>query len=302
MDTKNYDVEEKEVIHAFYGDKEFVKIKNSLAIGKILFAFADRTDAKDKKIDYYMDAVKCKILCKSVLDFSIGRKIIASKQEQITAKAQYPKEIWDSLSLPANEAKTAFKQFHIGPSTKSEYFGSFRAHQAKVTLRIPIISYDDLLEFAEKANYILDDYCRKTYTVANTTSNYKKNKSNDIDEKNKNHAPSTTGSAESKNLPEPPANNDQNQPVSDIISLKLKNVTPLTSMNNENGDFCLQAYKADGSTVAVIYRKQQIDSINADTWNDFRERTQRGNIQFTINCTSQVDSKGLERLEFVSGL
>lgn len=291
--------DEKEVIDAFYSDKAFVKIKNKLGIGKILFAFADIADAKNKSIDYFMDAVSCLILCKNILNYRLEKKLMESLQVQKANGDKYPKEVWDSPVLPANEEKTVFREFHIGPSTLKNYKLSFRAKQGNITLFIPIESYERLMEAAQKLFYVLEDYCKMTYTVENTTSDYdKRRQSGRENNYSRNSTPQNAlephteaKSGQAENI-KPPSVSSVESPKTDCTTSDgvFQQASEMKAMTNP-ANLCMQVYTRDSEKKTVIFLGTETKKVEPSKWKSFLMRcnSKENRFRFSMEYIVKAD-------------
>lgn len=187
--TNNNKAPENNVLAAFYGSLAFVKIKQCLEIGKILFSFVELKNPKNN-IDCYMEAEEFgAILMASVKNGSLIKNLMAEKAKG----EQYPKAVWTSPiggNATGNSGKPISRYFEISPAAKGEVLftahafpaekndkGAFikqRGAKALLTLRIPC-TYNDLRILQYKWSFLEADYMGNKYTVANMKSAYQPN-------------------------------------------------------------------------------------------------------------------------------
>jgi len=160
--------QDNNVLHAMYTKDSFVKVKQKLEIGKILFSFVNKKkknpdgsiesidcymDANKKKnpdiesIDCYMDAVEFgAILMK---DIATGRLVGSLKESKLRAEgmnAKYPKAVYTSpfggCSLDANgkttrddskKVRAVSRYFTIAPGARAEVIITAYQYPANIT-------------------------------------------------------------------------------------------------------------------------------------------------------------------------
>ena len=184
---KTEKTEEKNVLSAFYGGTAFVKIKQCLEIGKILFSFVDLQYGKNH-IDCYMDAEEfAAVLMNAIKDKSLLKAIINEKAKG----GQYPKAVYTSPiggNATGNDGKPISRFFQISPASKGEVLftayafpaeenekGAFikiKGSKALLTLYIPC-TLNDLKILQYKWSFLEHDYMTKKYTLENMKSDYK---------------------------------------------------------------------------------------------------------------------------------
>lgn len=178
--------EEKDVLTALYGGAAFVKIKQCLEIGKILFSFVDLKNGKNH-IDCYMEAEEFgAILMNSIKNKSLLKAIINEKAKG----EQYPKAVYTSPiggNATGNDGNPISRFFQISPASKGEVLftayafpaeknekGAFikiKGSKALLTLYIPC-TLKDLIILQYKWSFLENDYMTKKYTLENMKSDY----------------------------------------------------------------------------------------------------------------------------------
>lgn len=174
--------EEKEVIHAMYTKTTFVKIKQSLEIGKILLSFVDMTSKKN--IDCYMQAEEFgACLMQDIKNGSLFKKLAAEKAKG----AQYPDKVWESpMGGTKKDGNMISRHFTISPGSKSEVLFTalqYPATQNETGAYIPIkgsqpfiirvaCTYNDLRILQYKWSYLEKDYMTSKYNIKAMTSEY----------------------------------------------------------------------------------------------------------------------------------
>ncbi len=178
--------EERNLLAAFYGKKAFVKIKQCLEIGKILFSFVDLSNTKNH-IDCYMLAEEFgAILMAGIKDKSLIKAIVNEKAKG----EQYPKSVWQSPvggNATGNNGKPISRYFEIAPGSASEVLftaysfpaeknstGAFiktKGSKALLTLRVPC-TFNDLKILGYKWSFLENDYMTAKYCLENMKSDY----------------------------------------------------------------------------------------------------------------------------------
>ncbi len=178
--------EEREVIHACYTKNTFVKIKQSLEIGKILLSFVDM-QAK-KNIDCYMSAEEFgALLMQDIKNGSLFKKIAEEKAKG----AQYPEKVWESpIGGSKKDGNIVSRHFTIAPGSKSEVLLTalqYPASQNDTGAFIPIkgsqpfvirvaCSFNDLRLIQYKWSFLEQDYMRSKYNMEAMKSSYQNNR------------------------------------------------------------------------------------------------------------------------------
>ena len=126
---------ENDVIHAMFNRASFVKIKQCLEIGKILFSFVNMNSA-DKHIDCYMDAEEFgALLMSDVKNMSLLKRIANEKTRATQAGEKYPKEVWTSpiggTSKGMNGGPVS-RSFSIAPGSSAEVVITARVYPATI--------------------------------------------------------------------------------------------------------------------------------------------------------------------------
>ena len=174
--------EEKEVIHSMYTKTTFVKIKQSLEIGKILLSFVDMNTKKN--IDCYMQAEEFgALLMQDIKNGSLFKKIVAEKAKG----EQYPKEIWSSpVGGSKKDGNIVSRHFTISPGSQAEVLFTgiqYPATQNETGAFIPIkgskpfvirvaCSFNDLRLIQYKWSFLEQDYMAKKYSLSAMKSEY----------------------------------------------------------------------------------------------------------------------------------
>ena len=175
--------EEREVIHSMFTQNTFVKVKQSLEIGKILFSFVDTQNKTN--IDCYMSAEEFgALLMQDVKNGSIFKKLAAEKAKG----EQYPKEVWTSPVGGSNKGgNPVSRYFTIAPGAKAEVVITATqslATQNETGAFIPIkgskatiirvgCKYNDLRLLQYKWSFLEDEYMRSKYNMAAMKSSYR---------------------------------------------------------------------------------------------------------------------------------
>ncbi|MCF0127931.1 MAG: hypothetical protein HUJ70_05145 [Pseudobutyrivibrio sp.] len=177
---------EKNLLASFYGASAFVKIKQCLEIGKILFSFVDLKDSKNH-IDCYMEAEEFgAILMAGIKNNTLIRQLMEEKAKG----EQYPKAVFTSPiggNATGNNGKPISRYFEISPASKGEVLftahafpavkndkGAFIKEQGSrplLTLRIPC-TYNDLKILQYKWSFLEADYMGSKYTFNNMRSDF----------------------------------------------------------------------------------------------------------------------------------
>lgn len=182
---------EKNVIHAVFNRKSFVKIKQCLEIGKVLLSFVDM-EKTDKHIDCYMSAEEFgALLMADIKNTSLLIRIADEKKRAQEAGEQYPKNVWTSpIRGTANgpTGKPISRSFSIAPGTSAEVMltatmypattsdtGAFIAEKGSspiATIRVAL-TYNDLKILQYKWSYLESDYMTKRYCMDAMQSDWK---------------------------------------------------------------------------------------------------------------------------------
>lgn len=182
---------EKNVIHAVFNRKSFVKIKQCLEIGKVLLSFVDM-EKTDKHIDCYMSAEEFgALLMADIKNTSLLRRIADEKKRAQEAGEQYPKNVWTSpIGGTANgpTGKPISRSFSIAPGTSAEVMltatmypattsdtGAFIAEKGSspiATIRVAL-TYNDLKILQYKWSFLEKDYMTKKYCLEAMQSDWK---------------------------------------------------------------------------------------------------------------------------------
>lgn len=301
--AKNYENKEPEVLAAWYSDKAFVKIKQVLDIGKILFSFVNK-EKPDENIDCYLTAEEFGAL----LMADIKNRLLFKQLSEEKAKGeQYPKAIWTSpIGGSESGGKTISRYFNIAPGSKSEVVitalcfpadknatGAYiqkKGVKALITLRVPC-TYNDLKILQYKWSFLENDYMSEKYSVANTTSTYNR-KQKDTNPKesssssDKNTNPNQTQSSTDTNAASEDGTNSKPPEQPKMLSDTFKTKNNIAD-RKAGGMYLYACRKNDEKPIAVVFLNEQTKAYESQ-WNEFREKTmQKTGIQFRINYTEK---------------
>ena len=286
--SENYENKEPEVLAAWYGQKTFVKVKQVLEIGKILFSFVNMENSSEN-IDCYMLAEEFGAL----LMADIKTRLFFRQLAEEKAKGdQYPKPIWTSpIGGSETGGKTISRYFNIAPGSKTEVVltalcfpadknstGAFIQKQGAkplCTLRVPCTNNDlKLLQY--KWSFLEADYMSKKYSVENTTSEYYKKQKEQP--KNTNTSKPANANAQTE---ETEKENAPHEVVTDLF--KTKNII---ADRRAGGKYIYACRKNDQKPVPVVFLDEQTEKDSK--WNDFVEKAaKKTEIQFRIKYTER---------------
>lgn len=171
---------EPEVLHDIYGGKAFVKIKQCLEIGKMLFSFVNSQEGQTKEhVDCYISAEQFGLFCRDLSSGLLLRKLAEEK-----AKGEkYPKAVWFSpLGGSVVDGNAISRSFDLAPASIAGYDAVFTAKcipaeknamgafipkkgaRATITLRVPC-SIEDLRLIAYKWSWLEKDYMSAKYSM-----------------------------------------------------------------------------------------------------------------------------------------
>lgn len=265
MSKKNQNIStELNVLHAVYSSKTFLKVKQWLEGGQMIFSFVNK-DTKDF-IDVYFSADEMMLFCDKILNETL---------QKIINDSGYTSPIGGNST--GNNGKPISRYFSITKGSKVPYLFKaviFPAKESTTGAFIPIqgqkplkeitvpMNEDNLYLIARKWRYLQDDYYREKYCIKNMKSSYQPNNVE------KNTTSSQTAPAEKKEVG---------------ITLQEKRVistTVLKKLDKFPGCFAIKV-KTDGKEKQVIFLKENIQKIDVDKWNSFiKLTTQRNNIPF----------------------
>lgn len=280
------DNEEKDVLDKFYGAKAFVKIKQRLAIGKMLLTFVSLQDTK-KHIDCYMEAEEFGgLLMADIKNGSLYKKLIAEK-----AKGdQYPKAVWTSPmggNATGNNGKPISRYFTISPGNSKEVVltaVSYPATQNDTGAFIPVknanalnrfiigISWNELRLLQYKWSFLENDYMSKKYCLANMQPNYNfSNESNNADK----GASNTSQPDQASNKQKDDSHNKRNDNMTassgknyPIVELRT---TTLLQPFGSKGHLCFKAIDRKNREYAVVIENSAIETFDPILWAHFKE-------------------------------
>lgn len=249
---------EKNLLMAIYGSKAFMKVKQCLEIGKILFSFVNLEDSKDH-IDCYMDAEEFgAILMARISNERLFKAIIEEK-----AKGdKYPKPVFTSPvggNATGNNGKPISRFFEITPSSSgnsdvcfvAKSFpatendkGAFiveKGSKAISTLYVPC-SFNDLRIFAYKWSFLEKDYMSSTYCMKNMKSDYTPVCKDTDGSDNGKACPEKISKDDFSERPEErPAENISPTKPGPTVSLEVK--SKLMSVPGKNAKVCVVTFK-----------------------------------------------------------
>ena len=186
---KNRENEEKNLLAAWYGGKAFLKIKQCLEIGKILFAFVSLEDSK-QHIDVYMKAEEFGACLMSDIT-GLRRAIAKSKADALSQNKKYPEITYTSPmggNATANNGSPVSRYFTISSGSSKEIVfqgiacpatqnnqGAFIPEKGKQPLcRLTVgIDWKDLQILQYKWHFLEQDYMSKKYSFENMKSSFK---------------------------------------------------------------------------------------------------------------------------------
>lgn len=299
--SKKYENDEPEVLAAWYSDKAFVKVKQNLGIGKILFSFVDLNTKEN--IDCYMTAEEFgALLMTDVRTNILLRKLLEEKNKG----EKYPKHVWSSpIGGTSSNGKTISRSFTIAPGSSAEIIITATAYDAEksstgafiakkntkplLTLRVPC-TYDDLRILCYKWSFLEKDYMTEKYSVANTTSTYSLSKST-----NKNNHEDTKNTSE-KTTPELKENDNVHSNCTKEEDCGSNNDTPsialpksrfktktLLETAQSGFKYVKACRKDDKEPIVIIFLPEQISKIDENEWNLFAEKAVKNmNIPFDM--------------------
>lgn len=300
--------EEKEVLYDIYAKETFVKVKQALGIGKMLFSFVNKTSKEH--IDVYLLAEEFgALLMNQIKSGSLFKKIAEEK-----AKGdKYPKAVWTSPFGGFEEKSTGkcfSRSFTISPGSNAELIltatqypatktetGAFvpvQGSKPTITIRVPA-SFNDFLLMNYAWEYLAKDYFTRKYSVANmqpARNNGNNNKNTTSD------APGGSNSSQKRNSAESNQNapKAQNEAVTerkeatsapsatvDINTYRFKkNSTQLLLMQN-GYDQCIKAIDEEGNEYIIIFPLQVTEKETK--WSSFENAIKKGATSFSILAT-----------------
>jgi len=196
MDKSYGNNKEYEVLHDIYnknkdGVMKFIKIKQTLDIDKMAFAFVLKEGDKIDSIDIYMEAEEFGAL----LMKDIEKGILLKKLYDEKAKgAKYPAAVWTSnYGGYENAGKCYSRYFTISPGSNVEVLFTAYLYPAQktstgayipvkdadalITIRVGC-SYNDLKIIQYKWSFLESDYMSSKYNMEAMRSEYSRSKEN----------------------------------------------------------------------------------------------------------------------------
>lgn len=289
----NYENKEPEVLAALYRSKAFVKIKQNLAIGKILFSFVNM-EKKTEHIDCYMTAEEFGALL--MADVKTGRlaKLLAEGKAK---NEQYPSAVWTSpIGGSDNNGSPISRYFEITPGMKTDCAlkavmypaeksdtGAFikkKDSKPLATLIVPC-SMNDLRILQYKWSFLEQDYMTKKYSVENTTALYKPNQ---IPEETPSQ-PVNNSYEETVPQATPEAKQEMKQEKQDVtptpVSARFKTKNNIKELT-KGGKYLYVCRKEDTEPIALVFLDEKISQTDKATWDKFVKQTQESiNVSFT---------------------
>lgn len=258
---------EPDVLQDIYGSKAFVKIKQCLEIGKMLFSFVNFQQGKTTEhIDCYMTAEEFGLFAQDIANRSLLKKIA---DEKIKGE-KYPKAVWQSPLGGANyEGKPISRSFDISPSATDGYDCVFTARalpadvndkgafipkkgaKASIVLRVPC-TFKDLRLIQYKWAFLEKDYMCKKYSLESMKST------------RQNQLPDSTGTSfDTGEKHSSQSQSSQSNTNAAAAFIELKSLTPVLNYGNQ-GYKCLKAISRDNKEMVLIIPPDEAQAYNAE--------------------------------------
>lgn len=293
---KNYENKEPDVLAAWYSEKSFVKIKQVLDIGKILFSFVNKVKP-DENIDCYMTAEEFGALLMNDIKTKVFFRLLS---EEKAKGEQYPKPIWTSpIGGSESGGNTISRYFNIAPGSRSEVVltamcfpadknstGAYiqkKGSKALITLRVPC-TYNDLKILQYKWSFLENDYMSKKYSVENTTSSYSRKVKETNQPANPTSSKESSNSKESQNVSNSQTEGAKPESIEKppILSDTFKSKNLIVD-RPAGGKSIYACRKDDINPIVVVFLDVYIKA-NESKWNTFiNAAVKKTGISFKIN-------------------
>ena len=296
--------EEKNILHSFYGSKDFIKVKQCLEIGKIVFSFVSVKNPKNY-LDCYLEAEEFgALLMADVKSGALLRKLM----EERAKKADYPKAIWTSPlggNANGNNGTPISRCFTISPGSTAEILitgrsypatqnesGAFIPEKGSKPLQQFMVGcrYDDLKMLQYKWSFLEQNYMRSKYTLENMQTDYRKNGSD----------PKAVAHDTGKAMPasqQCPAGHPEKLPENhNYTALEVETLTPLQPFGSR-GFLCFKAADKKNNSFAMIIDPATASSFDQKKWMSFKKQAEKTSgirkTFYTVKHGNRILIKGL---------
>lgn len=283
---------EKNVLHSFYSSKAFVKIKQCLSIGKMLFSFVSKENSKEQHIDCYLEAEEFgALLMARIRSGQLFKDLLAEK-----AKGEkYPKAVWTSPmggNATGNNGKPISRYFTISPGSTADVVftafvypatqnetGAFIAVKGEKPLLRLIVScsYDDLRLMLYKWSFLEQDYMASKWCLANMQNDFtgKQEEPETKPQTSKNQ--SGTSQPAETNTGNSPVSTNANKGTSDNETLVTIEVSTLSLLQEYGklGNLCFKAADKKNNNYNMIIEPKIIATFDSEKWQNFKEKAEK---------------------------
>ena len=296
--------EEKNILHSFYGSKDFVKVKQCLEIGKIVFSFVTKNNPKNF-LDCYLEAEEFgALLMADIRNGTLLRKLLDEKSQN----RDYPKAVWTSPiggNATGNNGSPISRYFTISPGSTAEILITGRSYPATQNQSGAFIpekgasplqhfmvgcSYSDLKILQYKWSFLEQDYMRSKYTCEKMQDDYWKNSSDSKEAAtNTSNAPSVS----THHSADDPKNTSGSH---SYTAMEVETLTPLQPFGSR-GFLCFKAADKKNNSYAMIIDPATVSSFDQKKWLNFKKQAEKASgirkTFYTIKHGNRILVKGI---------